>query len=232
MSKRILLVDDAKLVLEIEKSLLKRTGCQLMTAENGADAIRRTIEDHPDLVLLDLMLPDMTGDKICAQIKGNPDTADIPVMMVTTKSREDDVERCRRAGCDDYVTKPIHGEELLSKVAQLLRIPHRISKRLLVRIEATLTSSNGPDIFFGTALDVSVGGMLVESARKMAVGDRLSVRFRVDRSNEIEVHAVILRIERRLFYKFGYGLRFDALSPGDSELLARFVESHLGGEVV
>lgn len=231
MPKKILLVDDAKLVLEVERSLLKRTGCELVTAGTGAEALRRVIEDRPDLVLLDFILPDMTGDKICAQIKANPATADIPVVMVTTKSSPEYVERCRQAGCDDYMTKPLQYQELLTKAAQLLRIPHRISKRILVRLEAALSSGDGQDVFFGTTLDVSAGGMLVESARKLEIGDRLRVRFRLDATHEIDAMAQIVRIERRLFYKFGYGLRLDELSPEDRDRLARFVESHLGGEV-
>lgn len=231
MPKKILLVDDSNLVLEVERSLLRRTGCELVTAGTGADALRRVIEERPDVVLLDFNLPDMTGDKICAGIKGNPETTDIPVVMVTTKSSADYVELCRRAGADDYMTKPLQYQELLSKVAQLLRIPHRISKRILVRLEATLTPGSGSDVFFGTTLDISIGGMMVESAKKMQIGEQLVVRFRLDPANEIEARATIVRTERRLFYKYGYGLRLEELSPADSERLARFVETHLGGEV-
>jgi len=231
LSKRILLVDDAKLVLEIEKKLLRRTGCNLVTAENGVDAIRKAIDEQPDVVLLDLMLPDMTGDKVCAQLKANPKTSDIPVVMVTTKSKVDDVERCRRAGCDDYVTKPIHGEELLAKVAQLLRIPHRISKRVLVRIEAVVEAGPEPETFFGTCLDVSVGGMMIETGKTMEVGEVIAVRFKLDATTEVEARATILREERRLFYKHGYGLQFEPMPPDMTQRLKDFVESHAGGEV-
>lgn len=221
MSKKILLVDDAKLFLEVEKSLFQRTGAKIFTASSGAEALKVALTEKPDIVLLDFMLPDFNGDKVCSQLKSNPLTSGTPVVMVTTMGKPEDVERCRRAGCDDFVTKPLHHQELLSKVSQLLKIPHRQSFRILVRLEAQLGKDG--EVFFGNSVDVSKGGMLLECGRELKEDFEIQLRFFLPGQKEVSVVGQVVRTEKVVFHKFRYGIQFKDLTPQDQKAIADFV---------
>ena len=116
MRKKILLVDDTMTVLMSEKMMLAGQGFQITTAGNGVEALAALEKERPDLILLDIVMPEMDGIEVCRQIKGNPDTVGIPVIMVTTKGEQEKVEASFEAGCNDYVTKPIDKLQLLTKI--------------------------------------------------------------------------------------------------------------------
>lgn len=113
--KKILLVDDADTVLLMEKMILSN-GYNLVTAKNGEEAIAKAIAEQPDLILLDVIMPRMDGLEACKRIKQQPGLSSIPIIMVTTRGEVHNVETAFANGCTDYVTKPINGIELLSKV--------------------------------------------------------------------------------------------------------------------
>jgi len=114
--KKVLLVDDTETVLLFEKTLLRATGHALATAKNGRLALEAVEDSRPDLILMDIVMPELDGIETCRVLKSNPKTREIPVVMVTTKGEPVMVERAFEAGCDDYVTKPLDKMELLSKV--------------------------------------------------------------------------------------------------------------------
>ncbi len=114
--KKVLLVDDTETVLLFEKTMLRATGHTLSTAKNGRLALEAVKDNRPDLILMDIMMPELDGIEACRALKSDPKTREIPVVMVTTKGEPVMVERAFEAGCDDYVTKPLDKMELLSKV--------------------------------------------------------------------------------------------------------------------
>ncbi len=116
MSKQILIVDDTETVLLFEKTMLRGSGIELRTAKNGNKALEEVAKERPDLILLDIMMPELDGIQVCERLKADPDTKDIPIVMVTTKGEPEMVEKAFKAGCDDYITKPLDKMELLSKV--------------------------------------------------------------------------------------------------------------------
>jgi CheY-like chemotaxis protein len=120
MSKSILIVDDTETVLMFEKTLLRGRGFDLNTARNGAQALDEVQRHKPDLILMDVMMPEVDGIETCRRLKANPATSSIPVVIVTTKGEPAMVEKAFRAGCNDYITKPIDKFELLSKVSTYL----------------------------------------------------------------------------------------------------------------
>jgi DNA-binding response OmpR family regulator len=221
--KKILLVDDAKVFLEVERALFLRTGAQIYTATTGAEALRLALNEKPDIILLDLVLPDITGDKVCMQIKTAPATSGIPIIMVTTISREEEMERCRRAGCDDYVTKPINYTEMLAKVAQILRIPHRVSRRVLVRME--INTDKETHVLYGSSVDLSISGMLIECTHVLRVGDPMVVRFFLPGRSEILARGRIVRSQSAELRKFRYGFQFEELADADREAISLLVRS-------
>jgi CheY-like chemotaxis protein len=120
MTKRILIVEDTKTIVMVEKMMLSGRGFDIDTATNGKEGLDKTKALKPDIVLADIMMPEMDGIEMCRQIKTDPETAKIPVIMVTTKGEPEKVEEAFLAGCDDYLTKPLDKLELITKVEKYL----------------------------------------------------------------------------------------------------------------
>ena len=114
--KKILVVDDSKTALHIESMILRGGQYQLVTAGDGEEAVRKAVAELPDVILMDVMMPKMNGFEACRAIRDLPETRDIPVIMVTTRGEESNMEVGFSSGCTDYVTKPINGAELLAKI--------------------------------------------------------------------------------------------------------------------
>jgi two-component system, OmpR family, alkaline phosphatase synthesis response regulator PhoP len=119
---RILLVDDNLQNLELMQAYLEGLPCQLSTARDGVEAIAAMEHEKPDLVLLDVMMPRMSGFEVCQKIKSNPSTRDIVVIMVTALHEVGDYERAVECGTDDFLTKPVNKLELVTRVKSLLRV--------------------------------------------------------------------------------------------------------------
>jgi CheY-like chemotaxis protein len=120
MAHRILVVDDDPNALRLISYALHREGFEVIPAQNGPEALKLVIEQPPDLVVLDVMMPQMDGYEVCRQLRENPATARLPVIMLTAKSQVEDKVRGFKAGADDYVTKPVLPAELVARVRALL----------------------------------------------------------------------------------------------------------------
>ncbi len=120
MRKKILLVDDAETILMMERMILNKAGYELITAKDGQEAVTKALAERPDLILMDVVMPKMNGFEACKQLRGQDTTKAIPIIMVTTRGEAESVESGFESGCDDYITKPINGLEVLSKVKSAL----------------------------------------------------------------------------------------------------------------
>ncbi len=125
----ILLVDDNLQNLELMQAYLEDLPCQLLTAIDGTEAVAAIDSHTPDLVLLDVMMPRMSGFEVCQKIKSNPQTRDIVVIMVTALQEVGDFERAVECGTDDFITKPVNKLELLTRVKSLLGV-RRLKRQL------------------------------------------------------------------------------------------------------
>ncbi len=139
----VLVVDDNEQNLELLQAYLEDLGCEIRAARDGVEALANIETREPDLILLDVMMPRMSGFQACSRIKANPRTRDIPVVMVTALNEVGDVERAVESGADDFLTKPVNKLELLTRVRSLLRVRHL--KRQLDRTleEVRRLSGNG-----------------------------------------------------------------------------------------
>jgi DNA-binding response OmpR family regulator len=118
--KKILLVDDSETSLMMSRMILSKASYDIVVAKDGLEGVEKALAELPDLILLDVVMPKMNGFEACARIRAEEGTKAIPVIIVTTRGEETNVETGFSAGCNDYITKPINGLELLTKVRSLL----------------------------------------------------------------------------------------------------------------
>ena len=114
--KKILVVDDSRTALFMVTTILRKERYELVTASDGEQALQVAAAEMPDLILMDVIMPRKTGFEACRELKRREDTKGIPVILVTTRGEGENVEAGFQSGCNDYVTKPINAQELLTKV--------------------------------------------------------------------------------------------------------------------
>lgn len=117
----ILVVDDEADVIDLVRYRLRGAGMTVLVAEDGLSALKTAREQRPDLIVLDLMLPQMTGEEVCRRLKEDRDTASIPVVMLTAKAQGADRIAGLEIGADDYVSKPFSPRELVLRIEAILR---------------------------------------------------------------------------------------------------------------
>jgi two-component system alkaline phosphatase synthesis response regulator PhoP len=133
----VLIVDDNPQNVELLLAFLESLPVKLTTAVDGIDALEKVKEHSPDLILLDIMMPRMSGFQVCRKLKSDPATKDIQILMVTALNELGDIEQASECGTDDFVSKPVNKHELLTRVKSLLRVRHLKSE-----LERALTYLN------------------------------------------------------------------------------------------
>ena len=123
MSKRVLVVEDQEGNRTILRDLLTSVGFEVLEAINGVEGIETAARERPDLILMDIQMPEMDGYEATRRIKAEPTTAAIPVIAVTSYALSGDEEKAKAAGCDDYVTKPFSPRALLATVRTWIERP-------------------------------------------------------------------------------------------------------------
>jgi len=120
----VLIVDDNAQNVELLQAFLEALPVKLITAFDGVDALEKVQAHNPDLILLDIMMPRMSGFQVCRKLKSDPATKDIQILMVTALNELGDIEQASDCGTDDFVSKPVNKFELLTRVKSLLRVRH------------------------------------------------------------------------------------------------------------
>ena len=135
--KKILIVDDTVSNLDILEDLLH--AYIVLSSTNGEDALEAVKEEQIDLILLDIMMPDMDGYEVCKKLKSDPLTKDIPIIFITAKDDEESIEKAYEVGGDDYVRKPFLPKELLARVKKELKIQDMMHKLQLLASTDSIT---------------------------------------------------------------------------------------------
>ena len=163
MNERILIVDDDPDALTLIGLTLERRGYSVFKAGGGSEALTMIDSNHPDLVLLDLMMPHMDGYEVCRRIKSDPRLLDIPIVMLTAKAQMASQVEGYRVGADDYVTKPVHPDDLAAHIhAVLERAQERRSRRAGARVVAVIGVKGGVGT---TTIAVNIATVMAASRR-------------------------------------------------------------------
>jgi CheY-like chemotaxis protein len=225
---KILLVDDVPLFLEIMSGYLRKSPVTLVTAHNGQQALEMIRSDPPDLIFMDLHMPEMDGAACCRAIKESPVLSRIPVIMVTAADREGDRELCLAAGCDGLITKPIDRRLFLDLGRRFLPSIDRREDRHPYRTTVVMTADF--QTFYGTSVDISAHGIYVATDRPLPLEGRvgLNILLAGESSDLIEAWG---RVAWRNFGPFrtkeelpeGYGVEFLEMTVDSLSLLSRLV---------
>lgn len=120
MAYKILVVDDEPTIVRLMEFILARQGYEMLAAVNGEEALEKIREHQPDLVLLDIMMPRIDGYEVARQVRADPATAMLPIIMLSAKAQEEDIRKGVDIGVDEYITKPFAPEHLVHVVAGYL----------------------------------------------------------------------------------------------------------------
>lgn len=224
--KKILLVDDVKLLLEIQKKFLANSYVQILTANDGVEALETARKELPDLIIMDKYMPNMDGLTCCKFLKSDPLLAGIPVIMATNATRSSDTQEYMDAGCADFLAKPIDGKLFLNAIKKHIPDIERRSARVPLRLEVQMQHNN--DIYTVPTEDLSLNGLFVVTDVKMAVHDdvRFSIRL-PDYSVPIEIKSRV--VWQRNSAKPGFGVEFmEVVGQGISMLRVSELKSFLG----
>ncbi len=227
---KVLLVDDTRLFLELEKSFLKHSFVQVLTAMNGQEALQIARQEKPDLIFMDVNMPGMNGIDCCAAIKQDPDTAEIPVIMLTTAGRSEDIELCRQAGCDDHLTKPVERRIFLDKGRKFLPAIDRRELRIACRTKVTIQTETGPVACL--SYDLSISGIFVVTDQLVDQETWLELSFTLPGDNPLTIETkgrvAWLNTGRRIKpdQPEGFGVEFLELGKPAAEALQAFVEKN------
>ncbi|MEX0794760.1 MAG: response regulator [Pirellulaceae bacterium] len=119
---KILIADDNQSNVELLEAYLADVQCETEVAVNGQDTLDKVAQFHPDLILLDVMMPKLSGFEVCKKLKDEPTTRNIMILMVTALNELGDIERAVEAGTDDFLSKPVNRIELMKRVQNMLRL--------------------------------------------------------------------------------------------------------------
>jgi CheY-like chemotaxis protein len=120
----VLIADDNEPNRELLEAYLAEIDCEIATAVDGRDTLEKVASFRPDVILLDVMMPRLSGFEVCQQLKDDPATSPIMILMVTALGELGDIERAVEAGTDDFLSKPVHKTELLKRVETMLKLRH------------------------------------------------------------------------------------------------------------
>ena len=221
---KILLVDDMRSFLDLEATFLSRAECRLLTAATGLEAIRVARAERPDLVVLDIEMPEMNGIQACRILRSDPVTSAIPVIVLTSMQMEDEA---RRAGASHFLRKPIDEPTFLAEVKRFLPIVERAETRVAVDVPVTVRRDG--EKLEARLVNLSRTGFFVATDRRHPIGARLEVSFALPEDPAGRVVAGEALVVRHGEDPPGFGCRFRQVSSGVRLVVEDWVERVAAG---
>ena len=222
-TRSILVVDDAALFRDLQALFLARQG-RVLTAASGKEGLELAHRHRPDVILLDLFMPELDGEAVCRMLRADPVLQDTPVVMLTASQRAEDYERSIRAGANQVLTKPIHRVALIDAVSRYLQSPTprgmpRVDVATAVRILRAAGECSG------TATNLSRGGLFVESSCDATPSEEVALEFSLPESLYVltPTARVVWRREPGSGVEPGFGARFVRIDGESVRTLSDFV---------
>jgi uncharacterized protein (TIGR02266 family) len=229
VEKKIILLADATLFfIGSEKTFLLRDDFELRTAHSGEEVLEIVASSCPDIIFLDLNMPKMSGDECCRRIKTDAKFKHIPVVMVMEGVKEVDLERCRQAGCDDFIRKPINRDNFIAIAKKNLNIQVRTLPRYIARMRVRF-GKDASQLFPEYTLNLSTGGVFLETMNLMEEGTPLAVEFVLPHRNiPISCKACVAWVNHPDLIKnpnlpAGMGIQFLDLSTESIEAIRNYI---------
>jgi CheY-like chemotaxis protein/Tfp pilus assembly protein PilZ len=227
---QVLVVDDNQSYAGMLRSLLTRSGYEVGTAGSvteANDAIRRS---RPGLVLIDLYMNEGDGDALCRRLKDDPETAGVPVIMMSAGGRKDEAVRCVEAGCDEFLVKPIRQAELLLSVSRHL---HGGIKNVRIDVRVPVSLESGGTRWSATSVNLSLGGMFLEMPRLFQPGTEMLVDFTLPAPQPLAmlVRAKVAWLNRpeakiKRDLPVGMGIEFTKMAPEAQSALGLYLAAN------
>ena len=215
-NKKILIVDDSNYFQRLGESFLRRGLCMVLKAKNAEDALRIIKDEHPHVVVMDLVMPGMKGDECCRVLKSDPSLKDIPIIMLANSWEKNARERCLDAGCDDFISKPVNKARLYASIKQYVNIVERSHVRTPCNGELSFSTDMGS--FPGSLNDVSEGGIFIRNVDPLKVGAELDAVFKLNRLGDLmKISGTVVRVvhnsgENSSISAAGMGIKFNDAS--------------------
>lgn len=222
--KSILLVDDVELFLRLEESFLDRGQYSTIAARSGEEALEAAAVHGPDLILLDQIMPGISGDQVCRKLKEDPVTGKIPVIIISSDGKDEVRQKCVEAGCDGYLTKPLRKDVLIPEVERHLGVVNRRAKRINTRISCEINWNGRREE--GQIHNLSGTGAFVSVRNIPTMGDVVDVSFQLPETEYQFVLGAIVKWVRQSQgdRPSGAGIEFLSFSPGAEEFIQSYID--------
>jgi CheY-like chemotaxis protein len=227
---KVLLVDDVAIFLEMQRIFLRDSAVCIFTAKDGIEALELASKNRPGLIFMDLHMPKMNGAECCALIKQDPLLRSVPVVMVTAEGKEPDRSLCFKAGCDEFLTKPIDRNIYLETARKYMSSIDRRYPRVPCRAELKLRI-NG-QVSSGEIRDISLHGLYVATDYKVDVETMLELAFALHEADSalVQIKGRVAWVNSKKNVKkpdlpVGFGVEFIAMTKNSKQILNYFVET-------
>ncbi len=230
-AKKVLLVDDVEFIVDVMKSYLKKSPVETCQADTGKSAVEMALLHWPDLIVMDVAMPEIDGATACREIKANEKLQDVPVVLIYDPERDPSPEELMASGCDDLVTKPLAREEFLTITHRHLFHIERRERRSACQMTVDF-SVDGND-FQGMAVDISRSGMYIEFRDKSLEKTNVDLKFYLATisDKQVLVKGRIVWINQghprpNLNMPQGFGVEFQLLGEESKAIISRYLEEN------
>jgi uncharacterized protein (TIGR02266 family) len=235
IGKKILLADGNGIARDWGKTDLDRKAYHLLVVFTGVEAYEAAVFERPDLIVMSVQLPELTGDDCCRRLKAHPELRNIPVVLVACGAEVDELERCRRSGCEDLLFQPVDWRLLAEICRKYLDIRPGVSPRVSVQMTVRYGSGSDRKQLSDFSINVSTGGLFIETDAPLSVDTPLSLEFSLPghptpvccQGRVAWLNAPGHRQNPRL--PSGMGIQFVELALEDMRLVRAFTHQELEG---
>jgi len=227
--KKILLVDGLDLLQELEKSFLKRKDFMAFVAASSREGIEIHRRERVNLILWDLNVADMDPEEACRTLREDHLLKQVSIILITDHASDTDIDRYKKAGANDCISKPLDQIELIKKIGKFTEVPVRINTRLFVKMMIERAAGVNLEQFLGTTVNLSASGFLMETGHNFRLSEKVSFSLsmpEVKKAIFVQGEVVRKADDGQNSLKNYYGVRFIDIKEEDRYAIERYVKLH------